>query len=66
MNQDKPSETIAPGPWPRSAGDATVPDATRTVTSADLLGARRALMIEHNGSVYALRVTSKGKLILTK
>ena len=39
---------------------------TRSVRSADLLGAARLLMIEHRGEVYCLRQTSRGKLILTK
>jgi hemin uptake protein HemP len=33
---------------------------------ADLLGGRREAIIIHNGAEYRLRVTSNGKLILTK
>jgi len=33
---------------------------------ADLLGGRREAIIVHNGADYRLRVTSNGKLILTK
>nr|WP_255721781.1 hemin uptake protein HemP [Ectothiorhodospira lacustris] len=36
------------------------------LSSRDLLEGRRQLQIEHQGAVYTLRVTSKGKLILTK
>lgn len=36
------------------------------VSSADLLGGRRELCIEHAGETYRLRITGKGKLILTK
>jgi len=36
------------------------------VSSSDLLGTRRELLIDHLGEVYILRHTSKGKLILTK
>jgi len=33
---------------------------------ADLLGSAREAVIEHDGHDYHLRITSKGKLILTK
>jgi hemin uptake protein HemP len=33
--------------------------------SAQLLGERRELVIEHNGREYRLRLTQSGKLILT-
>lgn len=36
------------------------------VTSEQLLAGRRELFIEHGGDSYRLRVTNKGKLILTK
>jgi hemin uptake protein HemP len=35
------------------------------VTSAELLGTRRELVIVHNGREYRLRLTQNGKLILT-
>jgi len=35
------------------------------VSSQALLGARRELVIVHNGREYRLRVTQNGKLILT-
>ncbi len=38
----------------------------RRMSSSDLLGTRRELLIDHLGEVYVLRHTSKGKLILTK
>ncbi len=34
--------------------------------SPDLFGAANELVIEHAGEEYRLRITSKGKLILTK
>ncbi|HWA12167.1 MAG TPA: hemin uptake protein HemP [Burkholderiales bacterium] len=41
--------------------------AARRVTSTrELLGGRNEVQIEHNGEIYTLRQTSKGKLILTK
>lgn len=40
--------------------------ALRHVSSAELIGDARELRIEHAGEEYRLRITSKGKLILTK
>ncbi|VAW83693.1 hypothetical protein MNBD_GAMMA16-1198 [hydrothermal vent metagenome] len=36
------------------------------ITSAELLAGQRELVIEHGAEEYRLRITSKGKLILTK
>ena len=36
------------------------------LTSAELLGQSREVIIEHGGDEYRLRLTSQGKLILTK
>jgi hemin uptake protein HemP len=47
-------------------GAQAVREAPRRVSSAELLGHARELMIEHAGEIYRLRATSKGKLILTK
>ncbi len=38
----------------------------RRMTSAELFGTTREIIIEHEGSEYRLRVTSNDKLILTK
>ena len=38
----------------------------RQVSSANLFGTGREILIEHAGELYSLRQTSKGKLILTK
>lgn len=46
---------------PRSAG-AGLP----RVTSAALFQGRRELIIEHDGDVYRLQITSRNKLILIK
>jgi len=40
-------------------------EAPRRTTSDLLLGARRELLIVHNGREYRLRVTQHGRLILT-
>lgn len=42
------------------------PSLVRRVTSVQLLGNEREMEIEHEGSVYRLRLTKAGKLILTK
>ncbi|MEX0808118.1 MAG: hemin uptake protein HemP [Dongiaceae bacterium] len=42
------------------------PETPDRVSSADLMGGKRELCIEHAGELYRLRITGKGKLILTK
>jgi hemin uptake protein HemP len=54
----------SPADRPPLAGLADVPP--RQFTSEALLGQGREALIEHAGSVYRLRLTSSGKLILTK
>lgn len=39
---------------------------TKTITSAELFGNLREIVILHAGEEYRLRITSNGKLILTK
>lgn len=38
----------------------------RRTSTRELLGGGNEVQIEHNGEIYTLRQTSKGKLILTK
>lgn len=38
----------------------------REISSAELLGGGREILIRHADEVYTLRQTNKGKLILTK
>ena len=38
----------------------------KTITSAELFGNLREIIILHAGEEYRLRITSNGKLILTK
>ena len=45
-------------------GTAPAPELKR-VTSEALLGARKEVVIVHNGRDYKLRLTQNGKLILT-
>jgi hemin uptake protein HemP len=40
--------------------------APRTVSSRDLLGGERLLVIKHEEEIYRLQLTAAGKLILTK
>jgi hemin uptake protein HemP len=54
-------KTPAPLPTP-PVKDAAAP---QRITSETLLGARRELVIVHNGREYRLRLTQSGKLILT-
>lgn len=48
------------------AGDIQAGDRPLTISSAELLQGRREMWIEHEGQMYRLRVTSRGKLYLTK
>lgn len=65
MKPDRSNEPPRPAEKPQapSAGPA---DGPQPVSSRELLGGGRELLIAHNGSVYRLRVTGNGKLILTK
>ncbi|HRM69635.1 MAG TPA: hemin uptake protein HemP [Thauera phenylacetica] len=61
----------APAAASSSAPDGSVEGDSATpprllLTSKALLGDRRELRIEHEGSEYILRATRNGKLILTK
>lgn len=54
---------------PESRGsppDSPTAPQRRTVKLRDLLGSSRELVIDHDGESYSLRLTSKGRLILTK
>ena len=53
MIEVKPQAALPPAPAPRR------------VTSAELLGPGKELVIVHNGREYRLRLTQNGKLILT-
>jgi len=50
----------------RSTGPAPSQPSGHRWRSADLLGPGREIEIEHGQAVYRLRLTSLGKLILTK
>ena len=49
-----------------SSAAAPLKPATRRIRSQDLLQGRREIEIDHDGALYRLRETSRGKLIMTK
>jgi hemin uptake protein HemP len=53
---------------PDRSGSSEIPRVISVdrVSSAELLGGKRELCIEHAGELYRLRITGNGKLILTK
>jgi hemin uptake protein HemP len=53
-----------PGSQPEQQLRALAP--RRMTSTRELLGGGTEVQIEHNGEIYTLRQTSKGKLILTK
>lgn len=61
MEHDKP-ETPAPPPTEAVVQAAAV----ARISSQQLLAGAKEVLIEHHGSVYRLRQTALGKLILTK
>lgn len=52
------------GVQPEQKGRASSP--RRMTSTRELLAGGNEVQIEHNGEIYTLRQTSKGKLILTK
>ncbi|QSA96937.1 hemin uptake protein HemP [Methylococcus sp. EFPC2] len=63
MNKNTSYPIAAP---PVSESEAGVRKQRRRISSSELLGVERELVIEHGGSEYRLRITSNDKLILTK
>jgi hemin uptake protein HemP len=51
---------------PHRPGKTESVHSKRRVTSVELLGSAREIVIEHGGDEYRLRITSNDKLILTK
>jgi hemin uptake protein HemP len=62
MSDDDPSTLEEATP----SGGNKRSDPAHTISSEELLQGRRELWIEHEGQMYRLRVTSRGKLYLTK
>lgn len=63
-----PNAVIPPSPSDSQANptQTATPPAQGVLQSSELLGARQAIEIEHNGQRYRLQSTKSGKLILTK
>jgi hemin uptake protein HemP len=59
-------ESAEPGSTLKPQVDASANEAELVFTSQELLQGRREVTIEHEGQKYRLRVTSRGKLYLTK
>lgn len=57
---EKADSHLCDSPAPEGAGQR------KRVSSRDLFGAMREVVIDHVGEEYRLRITSQGKLILTK
>ena len=51
---------------PSREAAATIGEAPKRVSSAELLQGARRLLILHDGTEYRLQVTKNGKLLLTK
>lgn len=69
MTASRDTRGSRPPPIPDARGpdaSGTTAHGVRSVSSSELFGNARALMIEHEGVFYRLQRTSRGKLILTK
>lgn len=65
MNSDPPDD-LSPPPNSAQGPARSEADHPHVVRSYELFQGRRELWIEHAGEMYRLRVTSKGRLYLTK
>jgi hemin uptake protein HemP len=66
-DQDRPGATVLARSSGGTAADASVVEQRISrMSSRSLFAGAQEVEIEHNGSVYRLRQTSLGKLILTK
>ena len=50
---------------PAAKASSTQPESPQRISSQQLLGRQREVVIVHNGREYRLRLTQQGKLILT-
>jgi hemin uptake protein HemP len=68
MMRIMPTSTSHPNPSSPATPSVHTPAQPNTprLNSQDLLGRHRELEIDHGGQIYRLRLTSLGKLILTK
>lgn len=56
----------SPLPQTPANAPAASPNPSPALDSAQLLGGRKQVAINHGGELYSLRLTRNGKLILTK
>ena len=61
-----PPKSEPESPRPQPEREDVDGDRPRIVSSDELLQGRREMWIEHQGEMYRLRSTAKGKLYLTK
>ncbi len=66
--KDRPDDSGLPAaaPGAQQGSPDVSGDGTRKVRIEDLLGSSDVLVILHRGEEYRLRITSNGKLLLTK
>ena len=62
MTKDRPLQNAPPVPSETASPDQI----RRRIEVADLLGDAREVCLVHGGAEYLLRLTSNGKLLLTK
>ena len=55
-----------PGHEDSSSAEPDPPDARRVIQSQELLKGESEALIEHAGEIYRLRLTSRGRLYLSK
>ncbi|MGB7324014.1 MAG: hemin uptake protein HemP [Rubripirellula sp.] len=60
-NNEDPGEPLDASEWSNHSGQAP-----RFISSREILRGRREVWIDHDGDVYRLRLTSSGKLYLSK
>lgn len=56
----------SPPPTPAAAAAAPCSAVPAQIESSTLFGTAQEVLIKHQGQTYRLRITSQGKLILTK
>ena len=66
IKASRTNNTATPPASPRDPTAAVPPAIIKTYTSKELFGVDNELSIAHRGERYSLRITSLGKLILTK
>jgi hemin uptake protein HemP len=59
--RDKMSDSATPSPIPQPAEEKL-----RVIRSEELLQGEQTILIDHYGTIYKLRITKQGKLILNK